>query len=111
MKLVNLTPHTITIRTADSTITVPPSGTVARCAVASAVAQYINVDGVEVAVNATHFGDIVNLPDPADDTIYITSTLIAQRAQRADVLAPDTGASAIRNDAGQIVAVTAMQKF
>lgn len=63
---VNLTPHAIVLN--DGT-TFPPSGTVAR------VEQHYAPFGKnEIAV--TYFGSIENLPDPAFDTIYITSLIV-----------------------------------
>jgi hypothetical protein len=57
-----------------------------------------------------HFGQIENLPEPTDGVIYITSSLVAQAAQRVDVVSPDTGPTAIREN-GQIVAVRGLQAF
>ena len=53
------------------------------------------------------FGDIVDLPAPQDDTIYIVSALVlsaAKAAGRTDCVAPDT-ANAVRDDNGHIVSV------
>ena len=111
MKFVNLTPHDIVVQLDAGTITIPASGIQARCSVFSVPAGTLKVDNIDIPVNTVVYGNIVGLPDPHNDTIYITSSLVAQRAARPDVLAPDTGASAIRNDAGQIVAVTALQTF
>lgn len=100
MKIVNLTPHAITITDGP---TFQPSGKVARVSVQQVDDGDIN--GVPVKKQA--FGDIVDLPDPADDTIYIVSALVlsaAKAAGRTDCVAPNT-AQAVRNDAGQIVSV------
>ena len=100
MKIINLTPHDIVITDGP---TFPPSGTVARVSV-----QQVddgNINGVPVKKQT--FGDIVDLPDPADDTVYIVSALVlsaAKAAGRTDCVAPDT-ANAVRNDDGHIVSV------
>jgi hypothetical protein len=67
-----------------------------------------SVDGVPLV--RQEFGEIENLPDSVDGVIYVTSTLVAQRAKRPDVVSPDTGPKAIREN-GQVVAVRALQVF
>lgn len=99
-KIINLTPHAINITDGP---TFQPSGKVARVSV-----QQID-DGVigGVPVKKQTFGEIVDLPDPADDTIYIVSALVlsaAKAAGRTDCVAPDT-ANAVRDDNGRIVSV------
>lgn len=110
MNLINLTPHDLTVYLADgTTLTIPPSGMVARVA-----QEYVSVGdldlggGLAVPLVATQYGAIQGLPDPVDGVFYITSALVAQAAWsqgRKDVLAPDTGAGAVRDDQGRIVGV------
>src|SRR5690554_5182871 len=100
MKVINLTPHAVVIT--DGPI-FEPSGKVARVSVQQVDDGFI--DGVPVKKQT--FGDIVDLPDPADDTIYIVSALVlsaAKAAGRTDCVAPNT-AQAVRNDAGHIISV------
>lgn len=100
MKIINLTPHAITIT--DGT-TFPPSGKVARVSVQQLDAG--TIDGIPVKTQT--FGDIVDLPDPTDDTIYIVSAIVlsaAKAAGRTDVIAPNT-AQAVRDEKGNIVSV------
>lgn len=106
MRFVNLTPHPIVVRLSDGTERkFEPSGTVARVSSTDEVVG--EVDGIPVV--QTTFGDIVGLPDARDDTVCIVSSLVLGRAIRLgrnDVVAPDTGATAIRDENGRIVAVT-----
>lgn len=100
MKIVNLTPHAVVISNGP---TFQPSGKVARVSVTQVPDG--DIDGVPVAKQT--FGDIVDLPDPQPDTIYIVSALVlsaAKAAGRTDCVAPDTS-NAVRNDAGHIVSV------
>ena len=106
MKLVNLTPHALVVRLNDGTERrIEPSGTIAR--VATTAREVGTVNGIPVV--ETTYGDIEGLPAPEDGTVYIVSSLVlaaARASGRADVLAPDTSPeSAIRDDAGRIVAV------
>ena len=99
-KIINLTPHAINITDGP---TFPASGTVARVSVQQVDAGTI----AGVPVKKQTFGEIVDLPDPADDTIYIVSALVlsaAKAAGRTDCVAPDT-ANAVRDDNGHIVSV------
>ena len=100
MKIVNLTPHPIVITDGP---TFSPSGTVARVSVQQVDAG--TIAGIPVKTQA--FGDIVDLPPSAPDTVYIVSSLVlsaAKSAGRTDCVAPDT-ANAVRDDAGHIVSV------
>lgn len=113
MNLVNLTPHEITLADASGEIvrTIPSVGS-ARIATTQQVVG--EVDGFPV--NQTTYGAIEGLPDPAPETVYIVSLVVAQKAaDRTDVVAPDSGPSAVRYAkdhprAGQIVAVRGFVK-
>ena len=107
MRAVNLTPHAITVRAAGRDVVIPPSGQVARVSVSQTEAGTVEVDGIAIPVVANVYGDVVGLPAPEPETVYIVSGLVLSRiSNRDDVLAPDTGATAIRDGNGQIVAVT-----
>ena len=102
---VNLTPHTLNIiRDGGEDIIIPPSGTVARCAVNRR--QIGTIDGVPI--NATEFGAVEGLPDPAPGTYYIVSALVAQAVRgREDVLITD---DAVRDSSGRIVGCRAFAR-
>lgn len=105
MNIINLTPHNVVITHGP---TFPPSGIVARVSVQQVDAGNIN----GIPVKAQVYGDIVGLPEPQKDTIFIVSALVlaaAKAAGRDDVVAPDT-ANAVRNDAGHIVSVPGFVK-
>ena len=105
----NLTPHTIQVAGVEGNIVfrVEPTGPPARCTASSEVVDVFN--GVEV-VKST-FGPVENLPAPKEGTVYIVSSIVAQQVpDREDVVAPDTGPTAIR-EAGQVVAVKRFQRF
>ncbi len=100
MKFVNLTPHDINLHKVDgSTITVTPSGKVTRCLEETTPIGHTN--GISIIIK--RFGDIVNLPDPKPDTLFITSVIVAQEAWkrgRTDVFCPS---DPVRDDKGKIV--------
>lgn len=108
-KLINLTPHSITLCAPDGALLaeIAPSGQVAR--VTTTPGALTEVAGVPVPVaQPTAFGAVEGLPAAQASTFYIVSTLVAQVAKRADVLSPGTAPAdgAIRDEAGRIVGVT-----
>lgn len=108
MNVKNLTPHEIVVRPDNRRERIfAPSGTVAR--VSSVLIHRDAVDGIPVVV--AKWGNVDDLPDPVDDTIYIVSSLVLSHVHdRTDVVSPDTSPSgAIRDDQGRIVAVRGFQ--
>jgi hypothetical protein len=101
MKFVNLTPHAITL---DGLGAIPASGTIARVSVSQ---RDIGTRG-GVRLRQSVKGLVEGLPEPQDDVTYIVSGMVLDAlngTRLSDVVAPDTGADAIRNEKGHIVAV------
>lgn len=61
------------------------------------------VDGIPVAL--TRVTRIDGLPEPAEDTYYIVPQPVAYVSNRPDLVTPDTGPTAIRDDDGTVYAV------
>ena len=107
MKILNYTPHAIVVRLADGTDRAfPPSGVVARVKTTDVPLEA--VDGIPT-VRMT-FGEVEGLLPEEEGTICIVSSLVAQASGRSDLIAPNTGPTAIREN-GQIVAVRGFQVF
>ncbi|MBS4730522.1 hypothetical protein MSM1_20085 [Mycobacterium sp. SM1] len=103
-ELVNLTPHNVIIVGLDGTITVPPSGTVARCEARTERRGTVSANGVTLALTARAFGEVEGIPPSSPGKIYIVSGIAAQAAWaagRRDVVCPGEGQ---RDEAGRIVA-------
>lgn len=99
--MLNLTPHAITLRTAQGDVTFPPSGKVARVTTREeVVGEYA---GVPVVVRS--FGGVEGLPENGEDCL-VSALVVSACPQRSGVYAPDTGETAIRNERGQVIAVT-----
>jgi len=110
--LVNLTPHPIVVRTDNGDITFPASGQVARVTCRQELAGYVLLDGVQIPIQRTTFGQVEGLPEPQDGVVYIVSGLVmtALAGTRDDVVQPDTSpAGAIRDADGRIIAVRGFQ--
>jgi hypothetical protein len=98
-KIVNLTPHEITIVGENGEVThrIPPSGLVSRVRETSIGIRHVN--GIPV-VRKT-FGEVVNLPEPEEGTVYIVSRMIiAASPDRTDLLSPG---DLVRDDVGKII--------
>lgn len=105
---INLTPHEIVLVNQNGTIShIYPSGQVARIAIG-----YQGSDEVPgVAVAEVLMGQVDGLPAPQEGKFYLVSAMVAQvTSTRADVLAPDTGPTAIREN-GQVKAVTRLLRY
>lgn len=107
IRLVNLTPHVVNVLSAaGETRSIPPDGRVVRIA-ESDLTISDNFDWVRIVDR--QYGGCSELPDPEPGTIYIVSlpalmALHVTGQHRDDVVAPDTGSSAIR-ESGKITAV------
>ena len=109
MNIVNLTPHALNLMPEGPdglTVTIPPSGLVARCATSRVQVGTVTMDGIAIPVNRTQFGAVTGLPDPQPDTIYIVSAVVAQAVpERLDVVIVD---DAVRDDQGRIIGARAL---
>jgi len=114
-RFVNLTPHEISIchpeKPTEVCLKIPPSGIVARVDAKSEVVGFID----SFKVRRTVYGDVVGLPEPQENTVYIVSTpvlmaLKEKGIKRFDVVAPDTNPdSAVRDPQGRIICVKYFQ--
>lgn len=101
--MINLTPHAITIRIASGDVTVPLGGTVARVATRDEVVGQCPATGAPIVRRV--FGEVEGLP-PEGEPCLVSALVLAAVPGRAGVYAPDTGPTAIRDEKGQIIAVT-----
>ena len=109
MNIVNLTPHALVLMPGGPdgpTVTIPPSGLVARRAVDREQVDTVTVNGITVPVNQIQFGTVSDLPAPRPDTVFVVSALVAQRVPgRRDVYIVD---DAVRDDQGRIIGARAL---
>jgi hypothetical protein len=98
-KIINLTPHAINFvgEAGDIIKTVEPSGQLARVSTKTVVRG--DIDGIPIT--ETEFGEVEGLPEPREDTIFIVSSLVAQRCwERQDVFIPN---ESVRDEKGRII--------
>lgn len=106
-RMVNCTPHQINIEGLGE---LRPSGILPRVSTHSHEGYPVN--GVRVRHTSYNTDTVTGLPDPVDGLVFIVSGMVRDALsalptllQRPDVYAPDTGADAVRNEQGHIVAV------
>ena len=111
MNIINLTPHDIGVIDGVDGVTVhtiPASGQVARVAATPVIQGTLGLPGgVVLPVTSTVYGDVEGVPAPGGEK-FLVSSLVLDRLgpeYRGQAFAPDTGKTAIRDDAGQVVAV------
>ena len=94
---VNLTPHTITLNNGTSYVSK------GMCRVNNSFTSFDDTGVCDVV-----YGDIIGLPEPIADTLYIVSALVlsaAKVAGRTDCVAPATGHPDCVREDGFIVSV------
>lgn len=102
MRMINLTPHSVVIYAGEeAVITQGPDGPMARCVESREDAGTIEVDGHQVPVSEVDFGEVQDLPEPQEGTVYVVSRATAEaRPNRRDLYYPDIQ---VRDDAGRII--------
>lgn len=100
MKIINLTPHPLTLVGNNGTLNVLVSGQIARLAVTRQMLAPVMIDGIELPVTHPTLGDIIGLPDPQPGVLLVVSALVAEAAGRRDVMSPG---ELIRDENGVII--------
>ena len=108
MKIVNLTPHALTLKGVDGVLVVPPSGEVVRVSQTDTALGVVQVDGVELPLVAKQFGAVVGLPDAQDGVLFVVSGMVRSALTgRDDVWAPGP---LLRDDAGNVVGANGLSR-
>ena len=120
MKLVNLTPHEIRI----NEHVIEPSGEIARVEEVFIDDTPFDNLNIPVVTPSKRETKITGLPVPpknvnwdgeyvttAIEKVFITSRMVAEAAHRPDVMCPDTGPTASRNEKGHIISVKRLISF
>lgn len=100
-KIVNLTPHEITVYKDGVVALTLPSEGVARADSKSVIIDSVN--GIDIT--RVIFGEPIDLPDTADDTFYVVSRITIESAAAAGRTTDDllTTDRLVRDEAGRII--------
>ena len=101
MKIINCTPHDINAKVGDEIVTYKASGILPR--VENCEKEVTVINGVPCVVS--ELGSVAGLPEPKTGTMYIVSRMVLDASERHDLLAPDSGKTAVRNEKGHILYV------
>ena len=106
MTIINCTPHSLVFLNVDNEVirTIEPSGIIPRVSSTSSIVG--EIDGLPE--EETSFGEVENLPDPEENTIYVVSTLVAQACPgRSDLRTPG---QQVRDSAGRVIGCRSLAK-
>jgi hypothetical protein len=94
-KIINLTPHMINIEGQDPI----PSEGIARCQEISKIVD--NINGIDIIEKS--FGELIDLPAPRKDTIFVVSIIAANAAKKAGRVDCFVPGEQIRDESGRII--------
>lgn len=101
VKVVNMTPHDIVFLNGDQQVVIKASGMLARVSTETVRTGEVSVNGMAIPTTETRFGEVEGLPAPEEGTIFIVSSLVAQRCRnRSDIFIPN---ESVRDDKGRII--------
>ena len=101
MEVINMPPHDITLINGGQKVVIKASGMLARVSSETVKTGEISVNGMTIPLTETRFGEVEGLPAPEDGTIYIVSSIVAQRCKdRRDIFVPNESA---RDKQGRII--------
>lgn len=110
MKIINLTPHSVTLDPGGpSEITFPPTGVLARIRELKGELSHIRVNGTQVPVQPISYADeIEGLTAPTEGVLYLVSRVTAAAVDRPDLVFPQ---DELRDQHGQIIGCRALGAF
>jgi hypothetical protein len=95
MKLINLTPHVITVLLPDGKLHIEPSGKTIRLS-----EEVEKIDEIkQIPITKKQYGYADYVPEEKEGTYYIVSGLVASAMKRSDFLVPNT----VRDENGKII--------
>lgn len=102
--ILNLTPHAVTV----AGVTIQPSGTVARVSSTVKNVGTVTIDGTDIPLTETQYGEVENLPEQRHDVYCVVSSIVAARCKgRTDVVIPS---EPIRDAEGRIIGCKALSR-
>ena len=102
----NLTPHAIVICSNGDSTTIEPSGVIARVSSSEETVGACPITGAPIVRKV--FGSVIDIGTPDEGPCIVSSLVLSALGEewRGVAFAPDTDATAIRNEKGHIISVT-----
>jgi hypothetical protein len=109
--LINLTPHDIDVLVEGKILTIEPSGDIARLVGSDYVHSHVLHNGKYIPIMHVTYTEVKGLPPfNGKDTFIVSSKVQEFVKDRGDLISPDTGDSAIREN-GKITAIRAFSRL
>lgn len=91
INIINKTPHTVTLldRNKDPIFTLSPANNPARVVEQIRGQETLAIYCKEIPIYKVKNNSITNIPSPKDNTFFLVSRIVAEYAQRPDLLVPD----------------------
>lgn len=98
MEIVNFTPHALNIHdeAGDLVANIPPCGAVARLTTERVLVGHVG----DIPIFKTVLGEVMNLPSPHPEVIYVVSGFVRSAVQRHDLYQPG---ELLRDAEGRVV--------
>lgn len=104
MTIINLNKHSVSGLFNGSVVTFPACEQGKECKVAVTSKEVERIPGFKCV--ETTYGEVQNVPDPQEGVVYIVNMIVLDRMpNRKDLIAPDSGPSAVRNEKNQVLHV------
>ena len=104
MTIVNLNKHAVSGLVNNEVVTFPACEQGKECRVSVTSKEVERVPGMKCV--ETTYGQVENVPEPQEGVVFIVNMIVLDRLpHRKDLIAPDSGPSAVRNEKGQVLHV------
>lgn len=109
--LINCTPHPISVwaevepNKMQEVVSIAPSGILPRMSIIET--EHPNVHKFPFYLVKNETGKVEGMPEnDTGERIFIVSRMVFDASDRKDIICPDTGKTAIRDDDGKIIGIT-----
>lgn len=102
--IINLNKHAVSGVFNGEVVSFPACEQGKECRVSVTSKEVERVPGMKCV--ETTYGEVQNVPEPQEGVVYIVNMIVLDRMpHRKDLIAPDSGPSAVRNEKSQVLHV------
>lgn len=116
IKFINLCPHPVhLVGDNGAVVTFAESGNIARVDVRREKRK-VTLDiaeGIQLSMEVCEIehASVINLPEPTEGVLYITSSYVSQFAKRPDVICPNTDSTALKDADNRVIGVKGFSTY
>lgn len=104
---MNLTGHDLVLGGPNG-IVIPAELRRARVQASYRAIDMLDVEGTKIPIIVPYDREVINLPEPQNNVLYVVSNLLAERFRRQDLLAP---ARVSRDRNGKVIFARALMRY